>query len=100
MRKEIYVENTDTFSCVLTELSDDDETKINFISNHYNEMLLFRNYINELYKFKTFCKLLNIEVYLWSWDMAKITDEEIYDKLKIKLENKKKVIIIVIINIL
>ena len=90
LRKEIYVENTDTFSCVLTELSDDDETKINFISNHYNEMLLFRNYINELYKFKTFCKLLNIEVYLWSWDMAKITDEEIYDKLKIKLENKKE----------
>ena len=41
LRKEIYVENTDTFSCVLTELGDDDETKINFISKTKNSLLIF-----------------------------------------------------------
>lgn len=81
LRKETIFKKTNEFVCVLTEMDDSSNEKIEFISNFYDEYFLYRNYINELYKFQKLCNSLKINFLCFSWDYADLKFD-FYDSFK------------------
>lgn len=69
VRDEIIFNNDEIqYVSIITEVSDTNPLKQNYLLNHYNEFFLYRKTINELYKLQKFCDLNDIPFYCWSYD--------------------------------
>lgn len=84
-REDVWYDEYSRPVCLLTNFDDNFEPKKYFYTNFFNDEYSFFNQIQELYRFKKFCKLLNINVHLFSWDEKFTKDSMEILKLKNKM---------------
>ena len=67
-RLEIYVNDEDKHKAIITEMSDSNPIKKNFITNFFDEDYNLLTSIHETYKLKKYCDALGIDIYFIPWD--------------------------------
>jgi len=85
-RKEVYINQSNSFNTITTEIDDADSNKVEYINRFYNEVFLYRHFINQLYIFKRFCKSLNINLFCWLYEDIDLKHPILYKEFKKKLE--------------